>query len=113
VTASFAQFRSYAYNKKVIKISCDHPFRFCWIPIGRRKAWFADFGLEDLRTWVAAEAVAAEAASAAETTAAAAELTATVAEEAVAAAAAAEVRAAVAAAEKRTELWDHGLGNYE
>ncbi len=106
--------------KNEIKISCDRPFRFCWIPKRRRKAWFADFGLEDLRTWVAAEAVAAEAEAAATVAAAAAEVRAaageTAAEVRAAAgetAAAAEVRAAGAAVEKRTELWDHGLGNYE
>jgi hypothetical protein len=93
VTASFAQFRSYAYNKKVIKISCDRPFSFGWIHKDRRKAWFVDFGLEDLRAWVAAEAVAAAAAEAA--------------------AAAVEITAAVAAVEKRIELWDCVLGKYK
>jgi len=64
--------------------------------------WFADFGLEDLRAWVAAEAVAAAAEAAATLAAAAGET-----------AAAAEGRAAVAAVEKRSELWDHVLGKCE
>jgi hypothetical protein len=86
-----------------IKTSCNRPFSFGWIDKDRRKAWFADFGLEDLRAWVAAEAVAAAAETAAAGETAAAE----------AATAAVEVTAAVAAMEKRTELWDCVLGKYE